>query len=345
MDIVTLIRWRATCHFVYGVSVQHLSSTLVVAIESFFPAGQDFLQLLTECHGVIGGLFALGFILRDSTFSEHALDIFVTHGYFQPILDYLAYSCNLLERPLALEVIALTSSSFQTRRAITRYAIFRTSDRRTVSIYESSTMSPCAPICRSWTGALVNFVTAQTFGCAYPRLTFQRRGLLSTLFMESMTTRDRLLAVVMRARGFTFAVEPSRWEDYVVQGQAVLPRGITPCYRDLSMCPDQARFFGDRGSLIGLYRPLSEDFNFVRRDGIAPFGHMTVWRLWSSCVCDRGCSHRDPLLPPGLVFIMTLFTDSPFFSCYPLVRPVLHPKPVVSFVGSAVRGRSLSLSR
>ena len=213
-----------------------------------------------------------------------------------------------------------------------------------IHVYESATTSPCSPISRSWTSALMNFVTEHSFGCAYPRLTYGRQAIVSDLALHTMNPYEASMLATMAGQGFSFGVEPSRWAPYAARLGPHLPPGVFPCYRDLYICPDQARYFGDRGSLVTYLHPLSDDYRAIRSQAIAPHGPMVIWRLWSSSVCEYGCSHNDEQLPPGVVSVLLLLVDDSVFSRCPPAAVSRRARTAVTSLPQKVRVRGRSVT-
>ncbi|KAI0706477.1 hypothetical protein C8Q76DRAFT_630242 [Earliella scabrosa] len=340
MDLRSLLQWRATCRAHYALALEDLKGYLHTTLETFVPNGADFLETLTESRGVIGGLCALSFFLRDLSFPIHYLEVFVTDLTFHIMMDYFTYSSVFAADRLTLEALILPPHAISRRRGIARYAVFRTTDRKIIIINESTTMSPCTPIARTWTSALMNFVTAHTFGCAYPRMTLRRHAMFSDLFMATMSNREQILMACLAHQDFSFGTDPSHWPEYSAGEGKELAPGITPCFRDQFLCPDQGRYFGDHGSFIGFIDPRSSDSISVWQRRIAPYGNMVGWRLWSACVCDRGCSVHDSLLHPGVRTIPVFFVDDPFFSVYntvPTSTNVTPAKPAVQLLPMRIK--------
>ena len=73
------------------------------------------------------------------------------------------------------------------------------------------------------------------------------------------------------------------------------------------ICPGQGRYFGDRGSFVGLVSPLdcgAEELTNIRA---LLFGCTIVWRLSSSYQCVMKCDRRDRLLPVGVTSHVVTF--------------------------------------
>ncbi|KAI0745901.1 hypothetical protein C8Q76DRAFT_605437 [Earliella scabrosa] len=338
MDLVSLLHWRATCRVAYDGVVKDLGESLRKILLPIIPCASEFLRTLTKCGGVLGGEAALSFFLRDPCFEVSQIEIFVTDHGFPILIDFFSSSPFLAQRA-TLESITTPSAAFISQREIARYATIYTADGGIIIINESVTMSPCSPIARSWTSALINYVSPHSFGCAYPPLTFNRRTVVSDMSLENLTNQDVWTMAEMTSYGFSFALDPSRWPEYRHPRSKFVSPGIFPCMRKRFLCPDQGRYFGDRGSLVDFFRPLSDGPTFLKERRLPPYGPMATWRLWITRVCDSGCARDDPLLDAGLISILTLIVDDPLIvSCPP---PITRPTsmPAVSMRSRPLPGR------
>lgn len=112
----------------------------------------------------------------------------------------------------------------------------------------------------------------------------------------------------LAAAGFSFAVSPTAWPEF--RSTDVEPRRPNSfhCTRRWDLCPDQGRYFGDKGSLVDFFDPLNIDFAVIRKAGVPPFGPMVAWRLFTSFECTDGCDRDDMVLHRWLlsspVFVM-----------------------------------------
>ncbi|KAI0708387.1 hypothetical protein C8Q76DRAFT_627608 [Earliella scabrosa] len=278
-------------------------------LRRFVQCIEQFLEVLAECRAVIGGEFALSYILRDADFCPARMEVFVGDTEFYTLLDLLDLSTELSRDAMLLDVVP-TTDSFAADRSIGRVATILTTTGLFIWVYEADCVSACSPISRTWTTGLMNFVTPYTFGCAYPRLTLRRLALMADLCVDSMEDKDFITMHRMHGVGFDFALHPTVWPQYKKSPPLNDGLDIYPCLRDAYICPDQARFFGDQGSLVVFMDHFSGDAELAKRRGVAPYGHGAIWRLWSSQRCDRFCAVADELLHGALVSAPTVIVPN-----------------------------------
>ncbi|KAI0683477.1 hypothetical protein C8Q76DRAFT_570349, partial [Earliella scabrosa] len=255
---------------------------------------------LSDCQAVIGGEFALAYILRDHCVKPTRLEVFVSqtwYNIFVENLDLYPCVCTCLTPLHAAD----STPEFRQQRDVRRVSPFITTSGLSLWVYESDSISPTSPISRTFCSALMNFVTEYSFGCAYPRLTFDRKSLLSDLCMDTLSDEDYTVSHRLKTFGFEFAVHPAEWSDYGDSGADDKTSEPFPCFRDLYICPDQGRYFGDRGSLVGFMDPLGVDVAIARARGIMPYGHAAVWRMWNGGRCDQLCAVLDDVLHEGVI--------------------------------------------
>ncbi|KAI0745892.1 hypothetical protein C8Q76DRAFT_605373 [Earliella scabrosa] len=281
-------------------------------LQQYIPTAREFLRVLTECRALIGGIFALSFLLRDPTLDSHVIDVYTTDASFQVLVEYLIY-CPSICPHLAFKGVAECATPVRIRRDIRRRAVFTGTEGRQIRIYESSTVSALSPISRTWTTALMNFVTEKSFACAYPPLTFARRGVISDLALSILTDADVNALTAMLISGLTFANDPTRWQEYAPGAPSPSTAWIYPCTRHLFLCPDQGRHFADRGTLSAFIDPLADNYQSAHHHRHPPYCHMAVWRLWGTRVCTHGCAVNDPILPQGVISMPAMLVTDPLF--------------------------------
>ena len=160
-----------------------------------------------------------------------------------------------------------------------------------------------------WTTALMNFVTAYTMGCAYPRLTFNNRALLSRSRSVAMDWSDRNVQGRLASHGFDSQYRPNGWPLYARGVCSTTRPVISMCGKSLYVCPFQSRFFGDPGSLVIFYGGSSVDLQGLRDLSGAPYGPMVAWRLPSQGICEGSCAGDAAVLPPFSVSMLMQFMD------------------------------------
>ncbi|KAI0698722.1 hypothetical protein C8Q76DRAFT_566175, partial [Earliella scabrosa] len=257
MDIPSLIVWRSLCHDSYAQVAAILEQDLEELLNAFIPFPRRFLALLMEHKAVIGGEFALSYLLRREDFDAARLDVFVSQRHFEALVGEATHS-PFFTPYVRFETMWTLPTMFVYSRAVQRSALFYTSRARQMYIHESLTASPCSPIARTWCTALMNFVTAHTFGCAYPRLTFQRQGIVSDLRIRGLRPEDYQTLGRLAEGDFALAHEPTHLFAYAHLALSVPIPGVYRCLRELYICPDQARYFGDSGSMVVIIDTLRD---------------------------------------------------------------------------------------
>lgn len=190
-------------------------------------------------------------------------------------------------------------ASMQSIDNITRRTVLRTGDNRFLVVHHCVSDSPIHAICAATSTCLINFVGAQTFGCGYPALTLRRQSLVRPS-MCNTEEQDAELDKLQVTHGFRPGRYAGDFEQY--PNVAVAEDCETyPCTRWMFLCPLQARFFGDHGSLTGIFDPLRTSEESLRDSRCAPYGVTAVWRFYvGDWPCDGRCEERDPLLAMGV---------------------------------------------
>ncbi len=281
---------------------------------------QPVLALLTQFKGIIAGEFALSFLLREPDFLPARLDIYVGESMFSRMFEHVIHDPSI-SLNLAFEEFVISTVAFAHTRDVRRSAVFYTNNGTRVYIHESVTVSPLSPTTRTWCSGLMNFVTELSYGCAYPRLTFNRECLVSDFLLEGLRQDDIHTMTRMTNVGFVFvnhATQLPRYGHHAIIGHDIEQYR---CMANHYICPDQARYFGDKGSFVAFFDPLDNHASRAAAQSVAPFGHMGAWRLWSSGICDETCLRRDNILPRGVVAMPSVFVPNSMF------RPTVHYLP------------------
>ena len=307
-DMLSLLTWRRTCRSNYTAVSHELHSNRLNLLARFLPDPGAFLTQLTLCGGLIVGEAALSYVLRDPSICCVTLEVAIANTFF---LCFTTLLRDLLEDGGSLQTVMhkTVPAALAEQRNVSHLVEYRLSSGLVVVIYESATASACSVIAGMWTSALMNFLTEYTFGCAYPRLTLNMRGLLSAPRMETIGWTEFALISRLRLRGFDCRYSSSLWTSY---GLTERPSTLLPldgCGRTFYICPHQGRYFGDPGSLLVVINALSVDPVFLRSRCIAPYGPMAAWRVSTDSSCDGNCRETDPLLPPFVLSMVSLFMD------------------------------------
>lgn len=306
MPMTSLLAWRSTSRDNYIQVADELRSSLVALAARFFPDPHDFLDSLSPCGALIVSDAALSQVLHDPSLCNASFELAVGSVYFQAFVDNLEQLFPV-GSTLESRMDRRTSDGFAYHRHVTRISEFRLYPGLFVTVYESCTPSACDVVSGYWTTGLMNFVTAYTFGCAYPRLTLNHRALMCDTRIPWMGWSDYDMGRRMIAHGFETECYPHKWPLYAREPSSSACPEIRRCGRSLFVCPLQGRFFGDPGSLVVFYDGLSLDLEALRDLNVAPYGIMVTWRLPTSGSCGENCLENDPALPPFSVSLMTQF--------------------------------------
>ena len=307
MDIASVICWRQTCTANYAHAVGSLERKLVQLVDLFVTYPTALLRVVTEFNAVIGGEVALAYILRDVPIRPHSLEIFASR------LQYEAICRAIISDPLlSVDIVDATTLKAHytlcTQRDITQTLQLRLRSGLEMHVRRSSTLSPLSPIARVPCTAFMNFVTPQSFGCAYPRLTLNHQSLLSDLATGAADHLDEAARKLLVDVGIDAAVRPSHWREYRIWSRTPSDMDtVNACWRSHFICPEQGRFFGDRGSFVDFISPLECGAVELRIRRAPPFGCTIVWRLSSSYECVMSCEGRDRLLPNGVTSQAIMF--------------------------------------
>ena len=315
MSMASLLAWRTTCRDNFFTATVELRQSQSRLVARFFPSPKVLLRYLTRWGALIVGEAAASLVLHNPLLCHTTLEIAVGCLVFDPFIRCFAHFV-----PFGTHLISRTDAPappmFPALRHISRIAEFKLKSGLSIQVYESTTPSPCDVVCGSWTTALMNFVTESSFGCAYPRLTLNNKGVLCdervgfTRWLDQ-TTHDRL-----RANGMTFSFYSPKWTEYSAGPYTSSSPSMTACGRTMYVCPSQARFFGDSGSLIVFLDGFLVNLDKLRSCCIAPYGTMTAWRISSKLTCEGRCIEDKSVVPPYVHTILIHFQDRPTSSPY-----------------------------
>ena len=314
MDLPSLLAWRSSCAANYAHATAALKRTLTSMINPFLSQPTAILEVISRYSAVVGGEVALAFVRRHRPFQPRTLEIFASISLYDPLCDELASDARIAQD--IIEVSHTVSKfPFNLQRDILETIQIHLCTGRTIYIRCSATLSPLSPIARSLCTAMANFVTPYSFGCAYPRLTLSDKALLSDLRQESMIDFDAGVMRTLSEQQIDLAVDPANWQQFRLWSATPTAANTDKaCWRSHYICPQQGRFFGDRGSLVDFIDPLDTPAATLREQGSPPFGTTVVWRLSSSYRCPLSCESHDGNLPVGQTSTAVILMDDPFMT-------------------------------
>ena len=312
MDVRSILAWRDTCVVNYAHATAALKRTLTAMLNSFLLQPNALLDVISRYGAVIGGETALAFVLRHRPFQPLTLEIFANTSMYRPFCHEVVTDPRI--GPDIVEVsLTTTRYPYNVDRDILETTCIHMRSTRTIYVHRSATLSPLSPIARSLCTALVNFVTPHSFGCAYPRLTFDDKSLLSDLRQASMNDLDKDIMRMLSEQQIAVAVDPASWQRYRPWSSTPSVVGsMKACWRSHHICPDQGRFFGDNGSLVDFLDPIGMPVALLEERGSPPFGTAVMWRLFSSYRCPLSCESHDSNLPLGQTSTAVILVDDPF---------------------------------
>lgn len=300
----SLLAWRACCRGHYLAASKELHSMRYRLLAPFVPDTSIFSTLLTRFGVLIVGEAALSYIRRDLEAFPRNLELAagnITFLQFANCLRSTLHSNSVLES----FTIIHPAPSFTALRHISAIADARLLNGRRIIIYKSDTTAACSIVAGMWTSVLANFVTSYTFGCAYPRLTFNLRGILSRPRLAALTSDDISIWRLLESREFRFGFSSTALDISIARNTATSTSHPEDCQRSFHSCTHQGRFFGDRGSLVVLVDALSVSCLYLQMQCVAPFAPMAAWRLPNIGNCTKDCLNKDKTLPSGVVTMLT----------------------------------------
>ena len=256
MDLPSLVCWRKTCTANHAQSTASLSRTLDWLVNVFVSHPTALLRLITEFRAVIGGEVALAYVRRHVPFRPRSLEIFVGRVEYEALCRAILSDPHL-SRDVVLASDHVVSYPLCTQRDIVETLQLRLRSGLGIQVRRSSTLSPLSPVTRAPCTALMNFVSAQSFGCAYPRLTLNGRALVCDMGAGNVDLADAAAREAVIDMGMDIGDTPARWPEYCIW--SATPSNVetvTACWRTHFICPGQGRYFGDAGSFVGLVAPL-----------------------------------------------------------------------------------------
>lgn len=213
MDLLSLTRWRLTCKTNYEQAVSSLRRSLLTMLDPFMSQPLVILDILTQHHSVLGGEFALAFILRDRSLLPTHLDIFCSDYEFNPLCSSILDASAIRKEIKSHEYTDLTILD-ALRTLISCVLTIHTTRGTTIRVHRSYTTSPTAPISRASCTALSNFVTAYGFGCSHPLLTLQRRALVSDQELPYIPIINHDVHDNLIKNNFSLVFSPTAWLEF-----------------------------------------------------------------------------------------------------------------------------------
>ena len=345
MDMRTLLSWRATSRRNYMDACRDLRRSLEQLLADFVPSPAALLALLSRTRGILAGELAIHYILRENSVPPQSLDIYVGSVWFDTFVESFGDSPELsgFQDDWSLTTYI---GDYVTSRHVTDTLSISLSNGNLITIHAAVSPSACHALACSPSTIGTTFVTEFTFATAYPRLTLSHRAVMCWNLLAAASDTELDMYDRLTDSGLSLEEDPTVWFQ---QGGRTVPDvppspSATPlvCLRSLYLCPQQGRYFGDRGSMVCFMDPLYMDTALLKDRCIPPYGMMAVWRLPLDRPCDAGCKEYDDLLAPGVIATSIMLESESVTtgrrSCYSTLYDHDAPGP------TRLRGRSRSVS-
>ena len=310
MDLQSLSNWRTTCHHNYMHGTSSLRRTLTRRIHAFTLDPSRLVTAVTEHSAVFGGEIALSFMLRTDAYRPACIEIFTGRFQFESLCDAILDDPAVQAR---METHSfLTHTLFHAlRRLVAQTLVIHLTKGMAIYVYQSYTSSPVAPISRAVCTAFSNFVTGYGYGFSHPELSLARRALLADRELLHLSHHDAHCLNRLLRSGFSLAVSPTAWPEYRRHSNGDTLDGAEECWRERFICPNQGRYFGDGGSLVGFFDPLGDDKAVCMERRMAPFGPMCIWRIRTTFDCESACRYGDGVMERVHTSVPALFDKDP----------------------------------
>ena len=339
MDLLTLFGWKACSRQNYMEVSDELRESLRLLLADFVPSPATLLSLITRARALISGIFAIRYMLRDEAIVVDCPDIYVGSVQFHTFIDDFADNPALSGYQTSWS-IATFPDLYAYARQTTHCVEVRLSTGKTINIHASATASACHPLACSPSSLGTSFITEFCIATAYPRLTLQRRGIICLDRLSNARPGEIAMYERLEAHGFRFEEDPAAWPEYWDSVGNAEPIG---CLRARFLCPQQGRYFGDKGSMVVIIDKFSMGLGELKARNLPPYGFMAAWRLPSTVLCDEQCDELDDVIGPDILTTSVMFEDDIFTAQFPRTYNDFKPDGFWSNSGTRRRGRTLTM--
>ncbi|RDX40033.1 hypothetical protein OH76DRAFT_1301224, partial [Lentinus brumalis] len=227
VDMKSMMTLRACSRATMGAVAEVLRYNLRKMCESILPDPDEFFEELLRIYAFIGGEIAVRWLLRDVRVPCNHLEVFVPAMEFANIGVHLTH----FQRGDLMAVREADEHEDGTMRpnALERRSVFHT-PTGVVTVYESTTDDPLAPIACGHSSVEVAYVNPRYFGHGYPTLLFAYQGLLAGWFEG-----ESEYVIEWAGRGIDLRLYAEGWREFA---------GLR-CPAKRWACPAQGRRFID----------------------------------------------------------------------------------------------------
>ncbi|KAL1940978.1 hypothetical protein VTO73DRAFT_7614 [Trametes versicolor] len=267
MDFATLLTYRQTSHDSLDLVRRQLVKTMFLLVGRFVPNPRILLMKLERHGAFVAGSCALQFFLRHADVDPQDLDIFI------PVDSMPRMLAHFLVDQAGIIIPSRFPDSSDLDHVLAEKAVTLSTSFGRVTLWQSEAHTPFLPITCGPTSFNFVYMNTRYFGCAYPTLLFNHRG----IFGKPDAPGFEAALEKCRGRGLDVRLFTHMWRDLAHHG---------PCAAAYYACPAQQRTFSDAGSLNArllphLYEPLDAE---------------VVWRL-DDRPCGSACAQPTVELP------------------------------------------------
>lgn len=267
MDNGALHLFAGTCQAYHNVIVELYKRRIAHMLATFTIHPLSFFAMLETTDAMISGSAALA-VMFPGAFKPGDLDLYVPHDNARIVSAHLKTHCGYQE---AEDPKAHYTSSSYTGVVVTKVTLFTKGD---CSVHVVSILGDNAAIAifDFHSTIVMNFVSSHGLYCAYPALTFKRRGLINV--EGAMDSTQRVCIDKYVDRGFDLQRRLSAWE---------IDPEIKHVCGSSTKCPRTLRTMHDSGGSFMSFTP------FGTSDGSRYSSRASVsWLLQCGSWCYRG---------------------------------------------------------
>ncbi|KAG6875519.1 hypothetical protein C0992_003510 [Termitomyces sp. T32_za158] len=212
----------------------YLSQQIFDSLNAFSFSPVQFLLFLSANQSVIFGSFVLSLLLPAGSIVPTDIDIYV------PVLNRAAVTDHLMRVYGYLLDPDPVFDAYDNDGDIVDIVRFRLQDRA-IDVVLVRTNNVLVPITRFHSTPVMNFMSSTDIVCAYPELTFNRRGLINRASLAGRDSDRGWVAALFKycQRGFDLAFAPRRWAEFMRH----------TCKED-GYCPMTLRSFNDSTTFV-----------------------------------------------------------------------------------------------
>ncbi|GJE85264.1 hypothetical protein PsYK624_013430 [Phanerochaete sordida] len=230
-DLETLLALMATCKYTRYIVCEQLRRSWHTFLLPRFDRPDIVIEAMRNTGTVVSGSAALKWLLRTTQWENGDVD------FYCPFDTFPSFVRTLLNLPGVALLANITPDNWDNmyplRHGFCNYVVLASKTWK-IDILRSITISPTHPLPYFHSTPVMNFVGADSFCVAYPRLTLRNRAVL-----RSYALRDKDITAVAKymGRGFDYRDTAARWLDTHTNPSLAL------------YCSQSERSFGDAACL------------------------------------------------------------------------------------------------